>query len=223
MSNLVQIPSGDYVEILECHDCGSSYTVRIWSFDEKWDAVCTQVTKRLSAGKMGEQYCEKLFNCNRSLVPWVYSRYFYHYPEYKDDLLQEGFGALVKATRAFDNSHKVAFNTYAVVVIKRTMMNYVHRFILKNSKVMSLSDIVGEDDEGNTLLIEDMLGNPDEIQSRFIIQDCLHRLPHKEQKIILSLMRGFTQNEIAKRQEVSQATISRCLTKFKQIYMEETR
>lgn len=162
----------------------------------------------------------KRFEANMSLVPFVMNRRFYGYYKYEEDLLQEGYLALWRCCLNYDESRNIQFTTYAVTSIFHQMLNYVQRTIHKHIGVMSLEDVIADNHEGSELLLIETLSSPESF-TKYGIEECLKKLSGKEQQIIQGIMVGYNQNEIADDLGVSQATVSRCLKKFKNLYKEE--
>lgn len=161
------------------------------------------------------------FDENLSLVKFVYNRKFYFYSNHQEDLLQEGYMALWKSCQSFDENQGIQFCTYAYTSIYRSMLNYVQRTIHKHNSVISLNSVVSEDDEGNVLYLEDTLSeNPDNLV-KYAIQEALLKISGRDKSIIEKLLEGYTQDQISKHLAISQASVSRCLQKFKNILLEE--
>lgn len=166
---------------------------------------------------------EDRFNTNYALIHYTYNKLFTDYDLYKDELIEEGVLGLWKACVSFNESYGTQFSTYAYVIIQRCMTTFVKRVIHKNSCCVSLEGIISEDGEGHEIYLIDALGEASYNAEKYRIQACMERISKRDADIINKLMQGYTQEEIAHTNHVSQATVSRCLTRFKNIYMEELR
>lgn len=72
---------------------------------------------------------EMIFDDNVKLVPFVYNKHFKWASAYglTDDLLQEGYIGLWKATILFDETKGYAFSTFAIRCIKNEMMLFLRK------------------------------------------------------------------------------------------------
>jgi RNA polymerase sigma factor (sigma-70 family) len=164
---------------------------------------------------------QALFDRNMSLVPFIYSKKFYEYTDHKEDLIQEGYMALWRSCLNFDELKGFKFSTYACTSIYRKMLEYTQLNIQKHSGVVSIDSVIAEDGEGNELYIKDTLSNNREDFNRYAIQEALLRVSERDRSIVCKLMEGYTQNQIAEMHNISQASVSRCLHKFRTILLEE--
>ena len=70
-----------------------------------------------------EEAIQKVTNAFGGLVHW--QAYKFHQPEFYEDLVQEGYGALLDAVNNFDVSRGVKFSTYATKAIRNRMLDLV--------------------------------------------------------------------------------------------------
>ena len=165
---------------------------------------------------------EQTFNKNKAVVPFVYNRWFSKYPAYQEDLFQEGYGALWKACCEFRDEGKVKFSTYMINSVYYKMLYYVRKVICKHSHVVSLeSTIVSETAEGDSLFLIDILHTEDNLDAKYLIEVCMEKLDSEDREIIKDIFVGYTEQEVAARHNVSQATISRRLIYFRNLINEE--
>lgn len=164
---------------------------------------------------------KKRFEENSSLVGYIYHRNFSEYSTYQEDLFQEGYMGLWKACVTFDETKSVQFSTYACTCIKRTMLTYIQRFILKHTNNISFDSIVSEDGEGRQLYLSDVIGLDDDPTERCFVDDCIQKLPELKKTIIQKLIEGYTQDEVAELLHISQTSVCRCLNQFRKILLEE--
>lgn len=159
---------------------------------------------------------EKRFNENQLIVPYVYNRWFQQYSNWKEDLFQEGYAALWRACRKFEDIGKVKFSTYIVNSVYYRMLHYSQRFINRHSHVLSLDTLkVSETSEGDSLFLIDILSIDEDPDSKYLIEICLNKLSEKDQQIVIDILDGYTQEEVAAKHSISQATVSRRLLRFK--------
>lgn len=163
----------------------------------------------------------KLFNENMKLVAFVFTRKFYSYANYKEDLLQEGYLALWKSCLNFNELKNFKFTTYACAAIANAMKTYVKRVIKKHSTVISLNSVISDDGEGSEIHLEETLSDSADIEKDLILEDIMHKLPLKEQAILKRILEGYTQNQVAVLCHTSQPTVSRCLQRFKNLLLGE--
>lgn len=67
------------------------------------------------------------YNDYIKLVYFIYDKYFTQYDYIKEDLCQEGFLALWKASKQFNKINNANFSTHAVELIKNSMYEYVKK------------------------------------------------------------------------------------------------
>ena len=68
---------------------------------------------------------EELFNTNQTIVGWCYKKYIGDYSSiHYEDIMSEGYLALWKACKNFDESKGFQFSTYAVPCIAGAMLRY---------------------------------------------------------------------------------------------------
>ena len=165
---------------------------------------------------------EKRFNENQRIVPYVYNRWFNQYSKWQEDLLQEGYAALWRACCKFEDIGKVKFSTYIVNAVRYRMLYYCQRFINRHSHVLSLDTLkVSETSEGDSLSLIDVLGEDENPEVKYLIEICLSKLSEKDQRIVNDIFNGYTQDEIAEKYNISQATVSRRLLQFKNLINKE--
>lgn len=165
---------------------------------------------------------EKRFNENQLVVPYVYNRWFNQYSKWQEDLFQEGYGALWRACCNFEDIGKVKFSTYIVNAVYYKMLCYCRRFIQKHSHVLSLDTMsVSETSEGDNLFLIDILAEDEDPEAKYLIEICLSKLSEQDQRIVNAIFDGYTQDEIAEKYNISQATVSRRLLRFKNLIDKE--
>ncbi|EGT4848582.1 TPA: sigma-70 family RNA polymerase sigma factor [Clostridioides difficile] len=165
----------------------------------------------------------KLFEDNINLVHFIISRYFNYflrkYPYLKEDLFQEGYIGLHKATCCFDES-KGKFSTIAFPYISGHLKRFTTGYVKKHYRndIDSFEKCIYRDNYGEEIRIEDRLaGNENvDIENVRVIRSCIKRSEIKDiQKIVCLREKGYTQQEISKVLGTSQTSIYRRLKKLK--------
>ena len=154
------------------------------------------------------------------LVHKIFNKYFSDQMNYREDLIQEGYMALWNACGGFDESLGIKFITYAYRAIKNGMVTYIERFIYKYP-VQSLDAAISEDDTGSQLSLEDILADEQDTFAGDLIQVCLDRVSTQDRTRLELIMQGYTQDEIALMTNTSQASVSRCLQRFREELLKE--
>lgn len=166
------------------------------------------------------------------IVKIVYNKNFNGFPSEKEDLLQEGYMAILNADRTFDET-KGQFDTYANRAVLNSMNKYLKRkyykhanntisidntITLSNDKVFEISDLFYKDDinydniiyEQTLEEINDKLKKTNENLKVKIDIDRVN-------KIIELKLKGYNQTEIAKKLGVSQHCVWKRLDHLKKI------
>ena len=160
------------------------------------------------------------FEDNKSLILFVYRRGFTKYITFKDDLLQEGAGALWKCCLNFDENRNVQFSTYACVSIQRAMQRFVNTQILKHINDISVETIIFDNCDSN-IRLEECLSNLENNTTKDMLDECLKKLPVVERKVIERIFKGYKQREIANIYNITQQSVSKILIKFKHLILIE--
>lgn len=157
---------------------------------------------------------EERFNENRSLVPYVFLKRFFQYPNLREELFQEGLIGLWGAAVHFDESKGVQFSTFAFVSIFRAMRKYL-RFILDGYHCVSIEDVVAIDQDGSKLTYNDILHSSDSIPVESLsCLSAIKALPEEQRSICELIQYGLTQEEVGKALGISQSKVSRQLKKI---------
>lgn len=175
-----------------------------------------------------EECVEYLIQHNMGLVYNKVNSYFVNGSFNSDDLIQVGTIGLWKAIKTYDCNKSATFATYATTCIN----NEIRMLLRKQQKYnklncTSLSHVLHEDKDGETLRVNDILYDFKSneafrnIELNEIITEklCFSEI---EKKIITLRLQNKTQMEIAKELKCSQAYISRtmkrCENKLKEIF-----
>lgn len=128
---------------------------------------------------------------------------------------------LWKAVITFKNDKKIAFSTYAYIVIK-SQVNYYLRSNRKYFTNISLSH-----EFTDNLTIEDTISDPydriEELENKIDNETLIHKissasLKENERKTFELYMQGLTQVQIAKVIGISQPQVSRYLKSIRRYY-----
>ena len=176
--------------------------------------------QKLSNKQTHESARKKLILHNLRLVGHIAKKYESKDDSY-DDLISIGTIGLIKAIDTFSIDKNVKIATYASRCIENEIL-MVLRSNKKYSKNVLLSDTIGQDKDGEDILLEDLINNNEEQASDYfdknekinLLNKYINVLDDKEYQII-SLRYGlngnheFTQKEIGKMYHISRSYVSR--------------
>ncbi|MCK9577703.1 MAG: sigma-70 family RNA polymerase sigma factor [Clostridia bacterium] len=154
----------------------------------------------------------EIFNKNQKLVPFTYNKYFIKHKEHKDDLMQEGFLSLINCINKFDIA-KGEFSTFAVVVIKNSMSQWLRNIKSKTFRNISI-DLVFDLEVNNIGLNEEY----DKINFDMIINNSIKIFNKKQKSIIMDWVSGVEYGQIAQKYKCSSKYISQVINKFKTVF-----
>ncbi|MBW2003046.1 MAG: sigma-70 family RNA polymerase sigma factor [Deltaproteobacteria bacterium] len=158
----------------------------------------------MNRAKISEM-CEK----NQGLVRYFANKYLRFVPQkWHDDIISEAQFALYRSCVHFDKNKDIKFSTYAGFSISRDLQKLYNRKIKKYySNEISMQETAYADDEGVELELGERIGYEQDFDSMDILREA------KENKYLRGVMLGYTQKEIAKMDNVSQAHVSRKVRK----------
>jgi RNA polymerase sporulation-specific sigma factor len=174
-----------------------------------------------------EECVEYLIQHNMGLVYNKVNSYFVNGSLNSDDLIQVGTIGLWKAIKTYDCNKPASFATYAT-----TCINNEIRMLLRKHKrynrlnCVSLSNILHEDSDGETLRVNDILYDfkSNEVFRNIEINELITEnlcFSEIEKKIVALRLENKTQMEIAECLQCSQAYVSRvikrCGNKLKEV------
>ena len=150
-----------------------------------------------------------------------------------DDLISVGSIGLIKAINTFKYGKNTQFSTYAARCIENEILMLL-RANKKHNIVMSLSETLGKDKDGNEVTVMDIVGNEQEdvistVENNILTEKLLNIIKNvlstREYQIIcmrfgLNSSRSYTQREIAKKLGISRSYISRLEKKALDIMRE---
>ncbi|MDD9147622.1 MULTISPECIES: RNA polymerase sporulation sigma factor SigK [unclassified Sporolactobacillus] len=162
----------------------------------------------------------KLIEHNLRLVAHIVKK-FENTKEDTDDLISIGTIGLIKAIESYSVGKGTKLATYAARCIENEILMHL-RGLKKTRKDVSLNDPIGQDKEGNTISLIDILKSQnkdivDEIslslESRKIYGS-LHVLDAREKEVIIDRFgldnhQELTQREIAEKLSISRSYVSR--------------
>jgi RNA polymerase sigma factor (sigma-70 family) len=175
---------------------------------------------------------EELFEQNKSLVHFIYSKHFALSQEiqsWKDDILQEGLIALWKACKSYDEAKGFSFSTLACACIHSAMVTYINRKILKHNSTVSFEEIISEDADGNQIKLGDCIpgtNTESTLEILNILKAVLSQCSERAQQVNALILQGYKQEEISVILGISQTMVSRDWNKFKEkfkICLEELK
>lgn len=162
----------------------------------------------------------KLVEHNLRLVAHIVKKY-YSENEEQDDLISIGTIGLIKAINSFDSSKGIKLATFASRCIENEILMYF-RSKKKNSQEMSINEPIDIDSEGNPLTLIDIISRDDDIADDIDLKiktEKLYRfveeIKDEREKTIIILRYGLyntvplTQNQVAKRLNISRSYVSR--------------
>lgn len=137
----------------------------------------------------------------------------------KDDIVSEGMLGLIKAADTFDETKGYQFCTYAGLCIRNSMLMYIRKLNKHWHKEISLYTPIGEDNEGNQLCYADIIQSDTEDfgegNNRILLREGIDKLAEKDKEIMLAVITGYKQREIAAMMGVQQSSISRRIKRIK--------
>ena len=162
----------------------------------------------------------KLIEHNLRLVAHIIKKYYSAYGE-QEDLISIGTIGLIKAIDSFDAEKGTRLATYAARCIENEILMHF-RAIKKNAGVMSLSEPIDSDSEGNPLTLIDLIFTDDtvaeeidKIKKSKQLYEYLELFDDEREKEIIIMRYGLfdtkemTQREIAKKLGISRSYVSR--------------
>ena len=162
---------------------------------------------------------EKLITHNLRLVVHVAKKY--SGSAESDDLLSVGSIGLIKAVNTYEFGKNTQFSTYAAKCIENEMLMLL-RSAKKHIPVMSLTESLGKDKDGNDISIGDMIPADEDVIENVEnavltekLMGIVKKSLSKREYEILTMRYGlgntpvYTQMEIAKKLNISRSYISR--------------
>lgn len=163
---------------------------------------------------------QKLIEHNLRLVVYI-SKKFENSDVELEDLISVGSIGLIKAINSYKSDKNIKIATYASKCIENEILMHLRK-ISKQRKEISLSDALNVDNDGNELLISDIMPSDEEgpegdlmySLEKKILWRILKTLSNREQTIMimrfgLSGKTELTQKEVAETLGISQSYISR--------------
>ena len=148
----------------------------------------------------------------KSAEPIIYhhlhkTKFWDIFPNYRDDMLQEGRMAVWEATKKYNG--KALFSTFTHTLVRNTLYNYVNKMKLFKEKNLTIP------------LTEGLIESTETVdQDDFFIVDAMER---DHNGIILTdyFVLGFSQEEVANRNGLSQQRVSQIVSQFRAEMREE--
>lgn len=129
------------------------------------------------------------------------------FPNYRDDFIQEGRMAIWEATKKYNG--KVLFTTFAHTLVRNTLYNYVNKMKLFKEKNLTIP------------LTEELVESIEIVdQDDFFILDAIEK--NTNAPILMDyFVLGFSQEETANRNGLSQQRVSQIVSQFRAEMREE--
>lgn len=121
--------------------------------------------------------------------------FWYRYPDHREDMIQEGRMAIMKAARTFDPSANVKFSTYAYTLIRNAIYDY--------AQTMKLYQNIA-----SYPFIDELVADPREFSLDVLA--LLKLMEEQEEPHILReyFLEGYTQDVIANKYDKKQQAVS---------------
>ena len=177
--------------------------------------------KYLERMKLGDKEARNiLIEHNLRLVAHIVKKYE-HSKEDSDDLISIGTIGLIKGIDSYSYKHVTRITTYCARCIENEILMYF-RSNKKNSKNISLNEMIGFDKDGNEISFLDILKTPDpeydldlhQKENIINLRNYFNILNDREKEIMikrygLNNTDEVTQKEIAKELGISRSYVSR--------------
>lgn len=200
---------------------------------------------------LNKEEVNKLFEDNKKLVGFCFSKYVNNYNQDYEDIMQEGYLELYKCCQRFDPELGNSFSTYAIPSIRGVMMRYIRekqsviripRRLFDGSdenkdKINIIKNYRSLDFElpnGDSINLQDIIpASPDDYEFEIIelIESILSEINNPIHKNIIEEYwysniygDGVTQTDLMKKYHVSQPQVSRVIKKYNNIiikYLED--
>ena len=162
----------------------------------------------------------ELIEHNLRLVSHIIKKYYSNYDE-QEDLISIGTIGLIKAIDSFDVDKGIRLATYAARCVENEILMY-YRGKKKDSNIISVSEPVDTDSEGNSLTLIDIISVDDTIcddidlknKTKMLYEMIENLSDSRDKEIIIRRyglynQREMTQNEVAKALGISRSYVSR--------------
>ncbi|MDD3393933.1 MAG: sigma-70 family RNA polymerase sigma factor [Anaerotignum sp.] len=155
---------------------------------------------------------QELFNANMDLAYFLLHKYFPWYGN-DEDAKQICLIGLWKASEKFNPDKGYEFSTFAARVIMNQMRIFL-RDERKRKKIKYVDNISFYDDEEFNVIDSIPDKYEGEVSLGFCFKELSGKLSERETQVLQMKIKGYNQNEIAKRLQTSQPTVVRCLKRI---------
>lgn len=121
---------------------------------------------------------DELIVQNINLVNYTIKKFFFL--DYCDDYYEIGLIALINASKTYDETKEIKFNTYAVNCIKNEILRYIQSERCEKRKAnydkVSLDEPIYTDQIGNNITLLDVLSNGEDLEKDILKQEKINLL-----------------------------------------------
>ena len=174
--------------------------------------------EELEMGNEGAK--QRLIEHNLRLVVFI-ARRFENTGVNLEDLISIGTIGLIKAVGTYRRDKNIKLATYASRCIENEILMHIRKISAQRAEI-SLDEPINMDDDGNELLLSDIIGTEEDTVisaleddvDLHLLRQALGELPPREREIVLMRygLEGYkeqTQKEVANKMGISQSYISR--------------
>lgn len=153
----------------------------------------------------GDTKEEKLLKTHENLIYANLHRsgLWARFPNHREDMVQEGRMALLKAIRTFKPEIKVKFSTYAYTLIRNAIYDYTQSMKLYQEYLIYP-------------LFDELIDSRDDFNLDFLAMLKLIEADEQAQVLEDYFIMGMTQTEVAKVHNMKQQQVSVIITEFRQ-------
>ena len=133
-----------------------------------------------------------------------------------DDLVQEGMIGLFKAINTFDCQKSSDFNAFALMCVKRQIINCIKKNNTDKNKMLNCTislDIVDENDLCGTSPESIAIDKEANLQLMHLIDEHLSKM---EKQVVLAFIEGFSYGEIASKFGITTKSVDNALQRARQ-------
>ena len=162
---------------------------------------------------------QTLIEHNLRLVVFIAKRFSNPHADI-EDFISIGTIGLIKAINTYDPNKNIRLATYASRCIENEILMFLRK--MNRNTELSLEEILNTDEEGNTIILSDILGAEEDTAlnaiensvDKELMLKAIEKLPDREREIIIMRFgldgnKALTQQEVADTLGISQSYISK--------------